>query len=91
MGAAAISRHPRLIYSIIFKSYYYGTNISINERPIIFVLSDPTENAECAAEEAYLWSDGKVIFCPGLPFDPIDYKGQTFFPDKPTAIIASQD
>jgi malate dehydrogenase (oxaloacetate-decarboxylating)(NADP+) len=54
----------------------------INDRPVILALSNPTEHAECTAEQAYTWSKGKAIYAAGVQFEPVHYDGQTFLPGQ---------
>jgi malate dehydrogenase (oxaloacetate-decarboxylating)(NADP+) len=55
---------------------------TINERPVILALSNPTANSECTAREAYEWSGGRAVFAGGSPFGPVEIAGRRFEPGQ---------
>jgi len=54
----------------------------INERPIIFALSNPIDKHECLPEDAYAWSRGKTVYAGGVQFPPVHLGGQTLLPSQ---------
>jgi malate dehydrogenase (oxaloacetate-decarboxylating)(NADP+) len=63
-----------------FTAEVLQTMAAINERPIVFALSNPTSKAECSAEEAYRHTGGRALFACGSPYDPVQLGGKTFVP-----------
>jgi malate dehydrogenase (oxaloacetate-decarboxylating)(NADP+) len=54
----------------------------LDERPIVFALSNPTDRAECTAEQAYTWSKGRALYAGGVQFPDVTVDGETFHPGQ---------
>lgn len=86
--AAAIATHkPHVLIGATgspsaFTQEIIGLMAANHERPTIFALSNPTARAECTAEQAYEWSDGRAIFASGSPFASVTRNGTTFVPGQ---------
>ena len=74
IGAAAIPN--------VFTPEVIQEMSSLNEKPIIFALSNPTSKAECTAEAAYTHSEGRAIFASGSPFPTFEGFGKRFEPGQ---------
>jgi len=74
--AAVEALKPTIIIGVsgkprIFTRPILETMARLNERPIVFSLSNPTSSTECTAEEAYMWTGGRAIYASGSPFEPV--------------------
>jgi malate dehydrogenase (oxaloacetate-decarboxylating)(NADP+) len=65
-----------------FNQRVVETMSRLTERPIIFALSNPTDKAECSAEQAYAWSKGKALYAAGVQFPDVTIGGKTFHPGQ---------
>jgi malate dehydrogenase (oxaloacetate-decarboxylating)(NADP+) len=65
-----------------FTQQVVETMSRLNKRPIVFALSNPTDKAECTAEQAYTWSKGNALYAAGVQFPDVTLSGRTFRPGQ---------
>jgi malate dehydrogenase (oxaloacetate-decarboxylating)(NADP+) len=66
----------------IFTQPVLHTMAQLNDTPVVFALSNPTSKAECTAEQAYTWSDGRAVFAGGSPFSPVQMADRRLVPGQ---------
>jgi len=54
----------------------------LNDRPVIFPLSNPSSKSECTFEDAIKYTKGKCLFASGSPFDTLDFNGEKLVPGQ---------
>ncbi|KNZ80331.1 NADP-dependent malic enzyme [Termitomyces sp. J132] len=54
----------------------------LNQRPIIFPLSNPVCLSECSFQDAVDHTSGQVLFASGSPFPAIEYDDRTLYPGQ---------
>jgi malate dehydrogenase (oxaloacetate-decarboxylating) len=70
------------------------------ERPIIFPLSNPTQNSEADPADLFRWTDGRALIATGSPFPPVPFEGRSvpisqcnnvyIFPAVGLAVVAAR-
>lgn len=63
-----------------FDEKVLSTLARINQRPLVFALSNPTSKCECSPADAYRHTGGRALYASGSPYAPVDFEGQRRVP-----------
>lgn len=55
---------------------------ALNTRPIIFPLSNPVSLCEVSYDAAVKWTEGRVVFASGSPYNKFEWQGKTYEPGQ---------
>ncbi|KAI7864929.1 malic enzyme [Spinellus fusiger] len=55
----------------VFTEEAIRTMAKYTEQPVVFPLSNPDTHAECTAEQAFRWTEGRALFASGSPFEDV--------------------
>lgn len=68
-----VSGQPGLFTEPVIKTMVQGCL-----QPIILPLSNPSRKIEATPQQLIEWTDGQAIIATGSPFDPVEYKGNSY-------------
>jgi len=54
----------------------------LNDRPVVFPLSNPSSKSECTFDEAIKYTKGRCLFASGSPFPQMEFNGKTLTPGQ---------
>ena len=80
---AIVNSKPTVLLGVSATPGIFGEAVvkamaQLNERPIIFPLSNPTSKSECAPEDVIRWSEGRAIVATGSPFPHVQYNRRRY-------------